>query len=148
MCIRFEASISLQRLVECGLQYPRLFMFIKIKKTHFKYFSSTSCCKHVFNRPVAKGGWRENTNKLFCFPQKNTVKKAAHKRRPQLVGGGLSSADTFRRRGFFRSGRPYFLVQKNFGFFEIHGVSARTGWEGGRRTKPIGHFSDKGVNFS
>jgi len=38
---------------------------------------------------------------------------------------GLSIKDV-RSRGFFRCGRPHFLVQKNSGFFEIYGVSKRT----------------------
>jgi len=40
------------------------------------------------------------------------------------VGGGLSNSD--KGRGFFRCGRPHFLVQNNVGLFEIYGVSART----------------------
>jgi len=32
---------------------------------------------------------------------------------------------------FFRCGRLHFLVQKNFGLFEIYNVSARTGGERG-----------------
>jgi len=31
-----------------------------------------------------------------------------------------------KREGFFRCGRSHFLVQKNFEFFEMYGVFART----------------------
>jgi len=58
---------------------------------------------------------------------------------------GLSSADIMRTGEGFRCGRPHFLMQKNFGFFEIYGVSART-W--GKESSQCGHFSDEGVNFS
>jgi len=40
---------------------------------------------------------------------------------------------------FFRCGRLHFLVQKNFGFFEIYGVSTRT-----KRVEPVQNFVDKG----
>jgi len=46
-------------------------------------------------------------------------------------GGGLSSADIFRIRDFFRCGRPHFTFwRKKFGFLEIYGVFARAreGW--------------------
>jgi len=44
------------------------------------------------------------------------------------VGGGLSIADIFGLggMGFFRYGRLHFFAQKNFGYFEINGVLART----------------------
>jgi len=53
-----------------------------------------------------------------------------------------------RTRGFFRCGRPYVLMKKkkkkkkniHIRFFEIYGVSARTGG-----LIQCGHFSDKGV---
>jgi len=48
---------------------------------------------------------------------------------------------------FFRCGRQQFLVQNNFGFFEIYGVSAWKGRGGG--LSQCGHFADKEkvVNF-
>jgi len=39
--------------------------------------------------------------------------------------GDFSSADSGRE-GFFRCGHPHFWCEKNFGFSEIYGVSART----------------------
>jgi len=45
-----------------------------------------------------------------------------YKRSPQSGGGGLSSADIFRIRWWFRCGHQHFLVQKNFKHFEIYGI--------------------------
>jgi len=57
--------------------------------------------------------------------------------------GGLSSADILRTRGV-QMWTSVFLCAKNFGFFEIYGVSARMG------VSQCGYFVDKGegVNFS
>jgi len=53
---------------------------------------------------------------------------AVHKRRPQLgEGGDLSSAGILRTRGFFRCGRPRFLVQKNPDFWNLWCVSTDRG---------------------
>jgi len=51
---------------------------------------------------------------------------SVHKGRSQ-VGRGICPVRIFYRLGgFSRCGRPHFLVQKNFGFFEIFGASSRT----------------------
>jgi len=64
-------------------------------------------------------------------------------------GGGVVQCGHFTDKGSFICGRPHFLAKKNFGFFEIYGVSVRTRGEGG--LSQCGHFSNKGggeVNFS
>jgi len=53
----------------------------------------------------------------------------------------LYSANIFRKRGVFQMRTPSLFDAKNFGFFEIYGVSARTRGEG---LSQGGHFSDKG----
>jgi len=62
----------------------------------------------------------------------------------------LFSPDIFRTRGegFFRCGRPHFLAQKNFGFFEIYGVSALRTDKGGRGVEQVRTFADKGERGS
>jgi len=40
--------------------------------------------------------------------------------------GGCSEYTFCGQRGFFRCERPQLLVLKNFGFFQIYGVSAQT----------------------
>jgi len=44
-------------------------------------------------------------------------------------------------RGFFQIQTSALLSEKNFGFFEIYGVSTRTG---GKDLSQCGHFVDKG----
>jgi len=44
--------------------------------------------------------------------------------------GGLSSTDIFQTRGVFQMRTSALFSGKNFGFFEIYGVSALTGREG------------------
>jgi len=77
--------------------------------------------------------------KLFELPV-----GAVHQRRPQW--GGLSSADIFRTRGkegFFRCGRPHFLVQKKlWNFWNLWFVCTHR--QGGRGLSQWGHFADKG----
>jgi len=51
--------------------------------------------------------------------QKNRCKDPSIKGFP--VRGGCGHGE------FFRYGRPHFLLWKNFGFFKIYRVSARTG---------------------
>jgi len=47
------------------------------------------------------------------------------------IQGGEGPVRTFcGQRVFYRCGRPHFFGAKNFGFFEIFSVSARTGGEG------------------
>jgi len=56
-------------------------------------------------------------------------------------GRGLSSADISRTRGIFQMQMSALFGAKNFRFFEIYGVSARTrGW----RLSQCGHFEDRG----
>jgi len=43
-------------------------------------------------------------------------------------------------KGVFRCRRPHFLVQKNFGYFEIYGISAQTR----DMLSQCGHFADRG----
>jgi len=62
-----------------------------------------------------------------------------HKRRPQSGKRGLSNSD--KGEGFFRCGRPHFLMQKKFGFFEIYGMDLHG--QGGEELNQCGHFSDK-----
>jgi len=74
--------------------------------------------------------------------------RGVHKRRPQSGGGeGVCLVRTFcGQRRFFRCGRPHYLVQKNFGFFEIYDVSARTRRD--RANADIFRTREKGVSFS
>jgi len=53
----------------------------------------------------------------------------------------LFSVDILQTRGLFRCVRPHFLAQKNFGFFEIYGVSTRTREE---EVEPVQTFSGQG----
>jgi len=48
-------------------------------------------------------------------------------------------------KGFFRYGRPHFLVQKNFRFFEIYDVSARISGSGVELVRTV---YGQMVNFS
>jgi len=76
------------------------------------------------------------------------AKRPVHKRRPQS-GRGFVQCGHFSEKGgggFCKCGRPQCLVQKNFGFFEFFGVSARTRVEGGWASADI--LRTKGVNFS
>jgi len=70
------------------------------------------------------------------------------KRRPQSGWGGvegLSSVDIFRKRRegkILQMRKSALFGVKNFEFFEIYGVSARTRGEGG--LSHCGHFADNG----
>jgi len=68
-----------------------------------------------------------------------------HKRRPQLGRRGVCPVRPLCGQGeggVFQMRTSALFGAKNFGFFEIYGVSARAGG-----LSQCGHFSDKGVNF-
>jgi len=64
--------------------------------------------------------------------------------RSQGGGGLFSGANILRTKGVLQIRTSALFGTKNFGFFEIYGVSAWTR----RRRVECGHFSEKEVNFS
>jgi len=102
----------------------------------------------IFERGRFEGVYtflRPYVTSLFLFTLNGFDKRPSIKRRPQSGERVVRPVRTFcgkGGRGFFSCGRPYFLAQKNLGFFEIYVVSARTRREGG--LSQCGHYADKG----
>jgi len=77
---------------------------------------------------------------------------AVHKRHPHSRessfdsrGGGLSNSDILRTKKFFRFGRPHFLMQKHWIFWN-YGESARTSGEKGWASADILQTSESGLS--